>query len=139
MAKVLITNELVDLIRSIRVEKKMTAKRISQSLQKSDSYIAKLEAGKIRSLSLEDLESIFSMLLDGDKNKESILEVAFCSTTFALAPGQSNLIFKVFPCSGRGSFDTSIFGINAAPIIISTQRVNMAVKFDFISCYSFYR
>ena len=64
MAKVLITNELVDLIRSIRVEKKMTAKRISQSLQKSDSYIAKLEAGKIRSLSLEDLESIFSMLLE---------------------------------------------------------------------------
>lgn len=77
MAKVIVTNELVDLIRSIRIEKKLTAKKISQTLKKSDSYIAKLEAGKIKTLSMEDLESIIAMISDGDKDIESVLEVAY--------------------------------------------------------------
>jgi len=103
MAKVIVTSELVDLIRSIRIEKKLTAKKISQTLKKSDSYIAKLEAGKIKSLSMEDLESIIAMISDGDKDIESVLEVAYnrLKVKYSSTEIENQLWFYNFDTVGR--------------------------------------
>lgn len=103
MAKVLVSNELIDLIRSIRIDKKKTAKEISQALKKSDSYVAKLESGKIKYLNMDDLETIFTLLSDGDSDIEPVLEVAYNRLKIKYSPAEieNQLWFYNFDTIGR--------------------------------------
>lgn len=103
MAKVLVSNELIDLVRSIRIDKKKTAKEISQALKKSDSYVAKLESGKIKYLNMDDLETIFTLLSNGDKDIEPVLEVAYNRLKIKYSPKEieDQLWFYNFDTTGR--------------------------------------
>lgn len=66
MVKFIVTDELSFLIKTFRQKSKTTAKTLSIMLEKSQSYISKLENKEIKSIQEPELTSIFRQLIPGD-------------------------------------------------------------------------
>lgn len=81
MAKAMITDELIGLIRSIRIENRVTAKALAAHIGKSASYITKLEHGSIQSISESDLFEMLRFILGDKADKDAIIESVFESLT----------------------------------------------------------
>lgn len=59
MPRAIVTPELTETLRSIRLQNKIQAKKLAEHLKKSPAYISKLENGGIQTIDTEELYSIF--------------------------------------------------------------------------------
>ena len=82
MAKVLITEELTHLLKSLRVENNITAKSLAAHINKSISYVTKLEKGEIQSIHGDALFIILKFLLGNEDNPDDIIESVFRSLKY---------------------------------------------------------
>ena len=77
MAKVIITEELTQLLKSLRIENGISAKALAEHINKSASYITKLEKGEIQSIHGDALFNILKFLLGEKSNPDEIIESVF--------------------------------------------------------------
>lgn len=63
MSKLPLSAEMVDTIRELRLKRKITSKDISSALNRSASYISKIESGYIKSISDKELDIILTKIL----------------------------------------------------------------------------
>lgn len=62
MPRAIITPELTETLRSIRLQNKVQAKKLAEHLQKSPAYISKLENGGIQTIDTKELYNIFQFI-----------------------------------------------------------------------------
>lgn len=65
MAKFFVTPELAEMIRFIRIQSKIASKELALHIQKSPSYISKLENGGIKTIQETELTSILNFIIQG--------------------------------------------------------------------------
>lgn len=71
--KFTVTGELAVLIRTIRTQKGVSAKELAVFIDKSPSYVSKLESGDVKNIQKHDLTRIFSFLTGGEDFYEEVL------------------------------------------------------------------
>lgn len=80
MPRIVITNELAEAIRGLRLEKKVSATSLADHIGKSRSYISKLEKGNIKTVSKDEFDSILRFIVAGNHSYidrvDEILKVA---------------------------------------------------------------
>ena len=78
MAYVEVTKELADMIKSLRVENKISAKELAQHIERSPAYVTKLEKAEIRRTDEDTFKEIIKFILkdnfDADVVSEKILK-----------------------------------------------------------------
>jgi transcriptional regulator with XRE-family HTH domain len=62
MARAMVTSELADTLRSIRLQNKIPAKTLASHLEKSAAYISKLESGTIQTIDAQELHTILHFI-----------------------------------------------------------------------------
>ncbi len=71
-----VTPELATLIKTLRSQNKVSAKDLAEHVDRSRSYISKLEGGAIQTIQKEDLTKILSFITDGnDFYNEKLIEI----------------------------------------------------------------
>lgn len=73
MPRVIVTKELADTLRELRLQKKIQAKQLATHINKSPAYVSKLESGKIQTIADDELFEILEYISDSD-NMNSIME-----------------------------------------------------------------
>jgi len=81
MARVIVTPELADTLRSIRIQNKMQAKILAEHIEKSPAYISKLENGNIQTIDSLELRSILQFL-SSDNSLDNIAEKIYASLKY---------------------------------------------------------
>ena len=71
MARAIVTPELADTIRSIRLQNKIQVKDLAQHIGKSSAYISKLEGEKMQNIDTDVLYSIFRYISNTDSDNET--------------------------------------------------------------------
>jgi transcriptional regulator with XRE-family HTH domain len=61
-----VTPELASLLKTLRAQSGMPAKKLAEAIDKSPSYLSKLESGAIQNIREEDLTEIFSYIAEGE-------------------------------------------------------------------------
>jgi len=61
-----VTNELSALIKTLRIQRKISSKNLALHIGKSHSYISKFENGEIRNIQEEELTAILDYIVEGD-------------------------------------------------------------------------
>ncbi|MCI9626319.1 MAG: helix-turn-helix transcriptional regulator [Clostridia bacterium] len=74
MAKVYVTAELAETIKSIRLQNKVLAKSLAKEINKSPSYITKLEKGEIQTIDVDELNTILSFIAGNNASLDDIME-----------------------------------------------------------------
>lgn len=74
--KFTVTGELAVLIRTIRTQKGISAKELATFIEKSPSYVSKLESGDVKNIQKRDLTRILSFLTGGEDFYEDVLPAA---------------------------------------------------------------
>lgn len=77
MPRTIVTPELADTLRMIRVQNNITAKKLSEHINKSPSYITKLEKGYIKSVDSELIDSILQFVTKDDSDGDKLVEEVF--------------------------------------------------------------
>ena len=85
--KFTVTGELAVLIRTIRTQKGISAKELAVFIEKSPSYVSKLESGDVRNIRKRDLTRIFSFLTGGEDFYEDVLP-AVVRVLMSFMPGE---------------------------------------------------
>ena len=70
MARAVVTPELADTIRSIRLQNKIQVKDLAQHIGKSSAYISKLESEKMQNIDTDVLYSIFRYISNTDSDND---------------------------------------------------------------------
>lgn len=66
MSKYTITQELASLIKTMRMQRKITSKRLAEYIKKSPSYVSKLESNEIKMIQEEELTTILEYIVEGE-------------------------------------------------------------------------
>lgn len=74
--KFTITPELTTLIKTIRAQNHISAKELASYIEKSPSYVSKLESGDVKNIQKKDLTKILSFLTGGEDFYEEVLPQA---------------------------------------------------------------
>lgn len=74
--KFTITPELTTLIKTIRAQNHISAKELASYIEKSPSYVSKLESGDVKNIQKKDLTKILSFLIGGEDFYEDVLPQA---------------------------------------------------------------
>lgn len=82
MAKVLITKELADTLKSIRLQNNIRSKDLAEKINKSPAYITKLEKCEIQTISFEELTKIFTCIVSTDGSMEETMKEVYNSLKF---------------------------------------------------------
>lgn len=82
MSRAIITPELADTLREIRITNGIQAKDLAAYINKSAAFISRLEHRAIQTVDTDDLSSILSFILKGSINSEEILEKIYDSLRF---------------------------------------------------------
>ena len=82
MARVIVTPELADTLRSIRLQNKIQAKILAKHIEKSPAYISKLESGNIQSIDNHELHSILQFISCADNSLDDIAEKIYASLKY---------------------------------------------------------
>ena len=82
MARVIVTQELADTLRTIRLQNKVQAKSLAAHLSKSPAYISKLESGNIQTIENSELYEILRFILNDAENQDDIAEQIYASLKF---------------------------------------------------------
>ena len=72
MPRAIVTPELTETLRSVRISKKIQAKALAEHIKKSPAYISKLERGGIQTIDTEELYSILKFIT----NQEDLIGLA---------------------------------------------------------------
>ena len=82
MARVIVTQELADTLRSIRIQSKIQAKSLANHINKSPAYISKLESGNIQTIDNNELYDILKFIIGDAGNYDEIAERIYASLKF---------------------------------------------------------
>jgi transcriptional regulator with XRE-family HTH domain len=82
VARIIVTPELADTLRDIRLQNKIPAKMLAKHINKSPAYISKLESGNIQTLDNHDLHSILQFILHADNDPDVIAEAIYKSLKY---------------------------------------------------------
>lgn len=82
MAKVQVTIQLAELIKSIRIENNILSKDLAQHINKSPAYISKLEKGEINSLDKKTLIDILDYITAGRSSFDDLIVEVFANLKF---------------------------------------------------------
>ena len=82
MARVIVTQELADTLRSIRIQNKIQAKLLANHINKSPAYISKLENGNIQTIDNNELYDILKLIIGDAGNYDEIAERIYASLKF---------------------------------------------------------
>lgn len=74
MAKVYVTQELAETIKSIRLQNKILSKDLAASIDKSPAYITKLERGDIQTIDVDELNKIFNYIVGKDSSFDETVQ-----------------------------------------------------------------
>ena len=70
MPRAIVTPELAETLRSIRLQNKVQAKNLAAHIQKSAPYISKLENGNIQTIDTEELYKILQYISNESNSTE---------------------------------------------------------------------
>lgn len=70
MPRAIVTAELAETLRSIRLQNKIQAKKLADHINKSPAYISKLESGGIQTIDTQELYSILQFILGENNSSE---------------------------------------------------------------------
>lgn len=79
MPKIVITKELAETLKTLRVQNNIKSAELATHIGKSAAYVSKLEKGDIQSLKTDSFESILNFILKGEENKDVIIETLYSS------------------------------------------------------------
>lgn len=79
MARAIVTNELAELLKSTRIENNIQAKDLAAQINRSASFISRLENGAVKSIDIDDLNAISKYLFSNASNQEVLLEQIYSS------------------------------------------------------------
>ncbi len=82
MAKVQVTSQLAELIKTIRIQNGILSKDLATYLKKSPAYISKLESGEIQSLDRDMLFDVLEYITKGNSSFDEIIEEVFATLKF---------------------------------------------------------
>ncbi len=82
MAKVQVTSQLAELIKTIRIQNSILSKDLAAYLKKSPAYISKLESGEIQSLDRDMLFDVLEYITKGNSSFDEIIEEVFATLKF---------------------------------------------------------
>ena len=74
MAKVYVTQELAETIKSIRLQNKILSKDLANIIDKSPSYVTKLEKGEIQTIDIDELNKIFNYIIGDDTSFDETIQ-----------------------------------------------------------------
>lgn len=74
MAKVYVTKELAETIKSIRLQNKILSKDLAKSIGKSPAYVTKLEKGEILTIDIDELNKIFNYVVGDDTSFDDTIQ-----------------------------------------------------------------
>ena len=75
MARVVVTPELADTLRSLRLQNKIQAKVLADHIGKSPAYISKLESSNIQTIDNNELNSILQFVSSGNISGDIVEEI----------------------------------------------------------------
>lgn len=82
MAKIMVTRELAETLKSLRIQNNIKATDLAMHLGKSPAYISKLEKGQIQTLKDDEFQKILEYILDDISNSNEIAETLFSSLKY---------------------------------------------------------
>jgi transcriptional regulator with XRE-family HTH domain len=82
VARVIVTPELAETLRSVRLQNKIQAKVLAEHIAKSPAYISKLENGNIQSIDNHKLHSILKFIYCSDNSTDVIAEQIYATLKF---------------------------------------------------------
>ena len=135
MSKVQLTRQIADTLRDLRLQNKIASKRIAAEINRSPSYISKIESGTIKSISSDELDVILCILFPACSSKEerfdSLLKVQidkydykireedvwFCNldTVYSLLPLPKSLITEI----------NEIMDVNHVSVDTLVRKINL--------------
>lgn len=74
MPRAVVTPELTEILRSIRLQNKIQAKLLAEYVGKSPAYISKLESGNIQTIDTVELYKILQFISGGEENTAQLAE-----------------------------------------------------------------
>ena len=74
MSKTPVTLELANMLKALRLQKRIQAKDLAANIGRSSAYITKLEKGDVKSIDNDLLDSILCFLTGGDTEGEELVE-----------------------------------------------------------------
>ena len=74
MPRAVVTPELTEILRSIRLQNKIQAKLLAEHIGKSPAYISKLESGNIQTIDTRELYMILQYISGGEENTAQLAE-----------------------------------------------------------------
>lgn len=82
MAKVQVTSQLAELIRSIRLQNGIKSVSLAEHIGKSAAYVSKLEKGDIQTLEKECLHKILNFITQGKDSFDDVIEEVYATLKF---------------------------------------------------------
>ncbi|MDD4591239.1 MAG: helix-turn-helix transcriptional regulator [Parabacteroides sp.] len=82
MPRAIVTSELADVLRSIRIQNKIQSKALASHIGKSPAYISKLESGNIQTIDNGELYSILQFISCSENNPTELAEQVYASLKF---------------------------------------------------------
>ena len=82
MARAIVTPELADTLRSIRLQNKIQAKALASHIEKSPAYVSKLESGNIQTINTTELYEIINFILGDTDDQDEWAEKIYASLKF---------------------------------------------------------
>lgn len=82
MPRAIVTPELAEMLRSLRLQNKIQAKVLAEHIQKSPAYISKLENGKFQTIDNHELYTILQYLSGNNENSAELAEQIYTSLKF---------------------------------------------------------
>ena len=86
MARIYVTKELGETIKTLRVQNRITGKELSAHIGKSQAFITRLENADIATISEKDLKGIFDYLSNEDKTNNETIEKIFNTLKIKYTP-----------------------------------------------------
>lgn len=74
MAKVYVTQELAETIKSIRLQNKILSKDLAKFIDKSPAYVTRLEKGEIQTIDIDELNKIFNYIVGDDTSFDETIQ-----------------------------------------------------------------
>ena len=82
MARAIVTPELADTLRTLRIQNKIQAKNLATHIKKSPAYISKLESGNIQTIDTVELYEIIQFISGNTADQTELAEKIYASLKF---------------------------------------------------------
>ena len=86
MARIYVTPELGEAIKSIRVQNKITGKKLAEHINKSSAFITRLESASIETVDEDDLWAIFEFICKDELDQNETIERIYDTLKIKYSP-----------------------------------------------------